>query len=61
VTLPWLPVHPPLLGPAVLQPQEIRELTAPLVRDGRIADWTTGWGPTRWPTSCPTSGSGRPC
>jgi hypothetical protein len=45
VTLPWLMVHPPLLGPAVLQPQEIWELTAPLVRDGRIADWTTGWRP----------------
>jgi hypothetical protein len=26
-------------------PEEIRELTAPLVRDGRIADWTTWWGP----------------
>ena len=26
-------------------PQEIRELIAPLVRDGRIADWTTWWGP----------------
>jgi hypothetical protein len=45
VTLPWLLLHPPLLGPAVLQPQEIRELTAPLVRDDWIADWTTGWGP----------------
>jgi hypothetical protein len=45
VTLPWLLVHPPLLSPAVLQPQEIRELTAPLVRDGRIADWTPWWGP----------------
>ena len=45
MTLPWLLVHPPLLGPAVLQPQEIRELTAPLVRHGRIADWTPWWGP----------------
>ena len=45
MTLPWLLVHPPLLGPAVLQPQEIRELTAPLAGDGRIADWTTWWGP----------------
>jgi len=26
-------------------PDEIRALTAPLVRDGRIADWTTWWGP----------------
>ena len=26
-------------------PDDVRELTAPLVRDGRIADWTTWWGP----------------
>jgi hypothetical protein len=26
-------------------PDEVRELTAPLVRNGRIADWTTWWGP----------------
>ena len=26
-------------------PEEIRALTAPLVREGRIADWTTWWGP----------------
>ena len=25
-------------------PHEVRELTAPLVRNGRIADWTTWWG-----------------
>jgi hypothetical protein len=25
-------------------PEEIRALTAPLVHDGRIADWTTWWG-----------------
>ncbi|RFU19617.1 hypothetical protein [Geodermatophilus marinus] len=26
-------------------PEEVRRLVAPLVRDGRIADWTTWWGP----------------
>lgn len=31
--------------PTVTWPEEIRTLTAPLVRGGRIADWTTWWGP----------------
>ncbi|SDO54326.1 hypothetical protein [Geodermatophilus sp. DSM 45219] len=31
--------------PTVTWSEEIRTLTAPLVRDGRIADWTTWWGP----------------
>jgi len=31
--------------PAGAWPDDVRELTAPLVRDGRIADWTTWWGP----------------
>ncbi|WP_167761034.1 alpha/beta hydrolase [Geodermatophilus sp. DF01-2] len=26
-------------------PDDVRELVAPLVRGGRIADWTTWWGP----------------
>ncbi|MGY1616380.1 hypothetical protein ACI797_06495 [Geodermatophilus sp. SYSU D00691] len=41
----WLDAPVPARSGATAPPARVRELVAPLVRDGRIAEWTTWWGP----------------
>jgi hypothetical protein len=41
----WLDAIVPARAGATTPAEELRALVAPLVRDGRIADWTTWWGP----------------
>jgi hypothetical protein len=41
----WVDALMPARTGATVADDEIRALVAPLVHDGRIADWTTWWGP----------------
>jgi hypothetical protein len=41
----WVDAMMPARAGATTPSDELRAMVAPLVRDGRIADWTTWWGP----------------
>jgi hypothetical protein len=41
----WVDAIVPARTGATAPSDELRAMVAPLVRDGRIADWTTWWGP----------------
>jgi hypothetical protein len=48
----WVDALLPARSGATVASAELRERIAGLVRDGRIADWTTWWGPD-WPGLLP--------
>jgi hypothetical protein len=52
----WVDAIVPARSGATTPSDDMRALVAPLVRDGRIADWTSWWGPDALPELIPEPG-----